>query len=170
MADEMNKTTKPTRPLVMPNRRNSKAEAWRRLGIEDPSVLNTLPGITRILAAGKQGLPHVQLALRASADPDARAFIRKYDSISRSELRYGIGSSWEAIAFAAGLDPLRLPEVAVSSLIHDEEALGQIFAAASLPRITKQTVQMALTDKGHRERKMLLSATGFLPTPRGFTS
>jgi len=65
-AEEMKKTTKATR-LVMPNRRNSKAEPWRRLGIEDPSVLDTLPRITRILAAAKHGLPHVLLALRASA-------------------------------------------------------------------------------------------------------
>ena len=168
-ADEMKKTTNPTRRIVMPNSRNSRAEAWRRLGIEDPSVLETLPRITRILAAAKQGLPHVLLALRASADPDARAFVRKYDSVSPSDRRYRIGSNWDAIAFAAGVDPLRLLEVAVSSLCRAGENVGPIIAAASHPRITKKTVQMAMTDKGHRERKMLLSATGFLPTPKDST-
>jgi len=165
----MKKTTNPTRRLVMPNSRNSRAEAWRRLGIEDPSVLNTLPRVTRILASAKQSLPRVLLALRASADPDARAFVRKYDSVSPSDRRYRIGSNWDAIAVAAGVDPRRLLEVAVSSLCRAGENVGPIVAAASHPRITHKTVQMALTDKGRRERKMLLSATGFLRTPKGFT-
>jgi hypothetical protein len=45
------------------------AAGW---GIEDPSVLITC--ITHILAAAKQGLPRVLLALRASDDPDAKSF------------------------------------------------------------------------------------------------
>jgi len=36
---KMKRTTKASRQIVMPNSRNSRAEAWRRLGIEDPSVL-----------------------------------------------------------------------------------------------------------------------------------
>jgi hypothetical protein len=67
-------------------------------GIEDPSVLITC--ITHILAAAKQGLPRVLLALRASDDPDAKAFVRKYDSVSPSDRRYRIGSNWDAIAVA----------------------------------------------------------------------
>jgi hypothetical protein len=139
------------------------------LGIEDPSVLDTLPRITRILAAGKQGLPRVLLALRASKDPSARAFVRKYDSVSPNDRRYRISSNWEAIAFAAGLDPYRLLEVSVSALARQGETIGEIISASSHPYIVEKSVNMALKDHGVTDRRNLLAARGFLPVPKGST-
>jgi hypothetical protein len=153
--------------ITVPDVRNRKAEALRRLGIDNPSVLQGLPRTTHILAEAEQGLPQVLQALSASDDVDAQAFVQKYDSISPSDMAEGI--RWEDIAFAAGITPLRLLEVSVSALVQQFGTAGQIIAATSHPLVTRKTVQMALTDKGTKERKMLLEATGFLPTPKTST-
>jgi type II secretory pathway component PulM len=56
-----------------------------------------------------------------------------------------------------------LLKVAVGALVEQFGTVGQIIAATSHPLGTKKTVQIALSDKGTRERKMLLQAQGFLP-------
>jgi hypothetical protein len=89
--------------------------------------------------------------------------VGKYDEIRPRDRRY---VRWEEIAFAAGLDPFRLLEVAVSTLVRNGETVGQIISATSHPMVVKKSVQMALTDGGFRDRHSLLSARGFLPMPR----
>jgi hypothetical protein len=130
-------------------------------------VLRTLPRITRILAEAKEGLPQALLSLRGSGDPDAKVFVHKYDSVSRSDRRYRIGSNWEAIAFAAGLDPRRLFGVAVDCLLHDEETVAQIIAATAHPLVVKRSVEHALAPGGWRDRHDLMAARGFHPGTAG---
>jgi len=153
--------------ISLPDGRNRKREALRRLGIDNPSLLQGLPRITHILAEAEQGLPQVLQALQASDDADAHAFIQRYDSVSPSDMATGI--RWEDIAFAAGIQPIQLLKVAVGALIEQFGTMGQIIAATSHPLVTKKTVRIALSDKDTRERKMLLQAQGFLPMPKSST-
>lgn len=148
----------------MPDGRSRKNEALGRVGISNPALLSGLPRITHILAKAEKGLAQVLEALRASNDPDAQAFVSKYDSLAAFDHQL-VG--WEEIAFAAGIPSYRLLEISVSALLQQFGTVGQIIAATSHPLVVEATVRRALTEKGTREREMLLQAQGFLPTPKG---
>lgn len=109
-------------------------------------------------------MPQVIEALRSNPDEDAQKFIKAYDSVSVSDMKFvGI----EEIAIACGIGIKRLGEVAFSSLLQQSQTAAAIIAATSHPEVVKKTVQVALSDRGTREREMMLIAGGTLPSPKG---
>ena len=144
--------------------RNKKQSVLRRLGIDDPRQLENVPLVTPLLANATEGLPQVLAALRSSDDPDALAFIQKYDSLSRSDLKR---VKWEAIAVASGIGSMRLLEISVSALLRQQQTIGQIISATSHAAVVKKSIAVALTDYGVKDREMMLNARGFLPVAKG---
>lgn len=147
-------------------KRNRQGEALERLGLrpKDQSALEALPLVSENLSAAEGGLPQVIRALRAMDDDDAREFFKKYDILSptdRARIRI------EFIAYAAGVTPLRLQEMAVTALTQQGETVSSVIAATSHPKIVEKSVQMALQDKGTKDREMMHQAMGFVPTPKG---
>lgn len=135
-----------------------------RIGLDSPpSVVLVTPQLAR----AEGGLPQVLEALRSSEDEDARAFVRKYDSISPTDLDR---LKWEEISVAAGVEPKRLLEISVSALFEQQQTVASIIAATAHPLVVEKTVQMAMSDGGKRDREMLHLAAGFLPTPKGATT
>lgn len=123
-----------------------------------------MPRITPMLEEAEGGLAQVIEALRASDEEDAQAFIKKYDELSDSDRdRVSI----EAIAVAAGIRVIDLLGAATKALFAQGETVAAILSSTARPQVTKKTIQMALQDKGVRDREMFHTATGFLPIPKG---
>lgn len=123
-----------------------------------------VPRITHMLEEAEGGLAQVIEALRASDEEEAIAFIRKYDELSDSDRdRVSI----EAIAVSAGVRVVDLLGTATKALFAQGETVASIVSSTARPQVTKKTIQMALQDKGVRDREMFHTATGFLPIPKG---
>lgn len=165
---KLKSTRKPGRPRSNPelvSTRNRKGEALRRLGV-DPEKLIGVPKITHILKRAEGGIPQVLEALRGSEEDAAQCFVQKYDSLSESDRSF---ISVEDVAVACGIDTATLLGVATKALFSQQQQVSAVIAATGHPLIVQKSVQMALQDKGIRDREMLHTAVGFLPTPKGAT-
>lgn len=143
--------------------RNRKTEALRRLGL-NPEQMVGVPRITFQLEHAEGGLEQVIEALRGSDETDAQAFIRKYDTCSASDLDK---LTLEEVAVAAGIRPLDLLGVATKALFQQSQTVAGVIAASAHHKVVAKNIQMALNDKGVRDREMHLTATGHLPLPKG---
>jgi hypothetical protein len=125
-----------------------------------------VPQISHILKHAERGLGQVIDALRGHDEEDAQAFIEKYDSLSASDQER---LTIEEISIAAGVKTLDLLACATKALVMESQTASAIIAATSHYKVVNKTVKMALEDGGHRDREMLHTATGFLPSPKGST-
>jgi hypothetical protein len=134
-----------------------------------------VPRISGILARASGGLPTVIAALRLCEDPQATAFLDRYDAISDSDLER---LTIEEICVAAGIATKDLLGLAVAALVEDSQSAGRIIAATYHPRVIEATARSAVTPNvsfnedgkiryhdGHADRKLFLQGTGFLPAP-----
>jgi hypothetical protein len=142
---------------------NRKSEALQRVGFTLEES-RTLPRITPVLENAERGMPQVIEALRSCPDEDAQVFIKAYDAVSASDMKF-VGV--EEIAIACGIGIKRLGEIAFSSLLQQSQTAAAIIAATSHPAVVSKTVAVALSDRGTREREMMLIAGGTLPSPKG---
>lgn len=147
-----------------PAQRDSRTEQAReRLGLQS-GQMRGVPRITHILERTPGGISTVLDALRLSTDEDTVKFLDKYDSVSDSDMER---LSIEEVCVAAGVEPKRLLELAVSSLVEDSQASGAILAAIYHPRVIEATAKEALESWGVDEKRMFLSGSGFLPSAKG---
>lgn len=130
----------------------------------DPEKMVGVPRITFQLEHAEGGIEQVIEALRGSDETDAQTFIRKYDTCSASDLEK---LTLEEIATAAGIGTIDLLGVATKALFEQSQTVAGVIAASAHPKVVAKSIQMALRDGGVREREMLHTATGFLPTPKG---
>lgn len=153
--------------LALPSgKRNRRAEALRKYEL-DPETVESLPSISHILEAAEGGLPQVIKCLRGSKDETAQAFIRAFNKLSETERRY---LTIEETCLVAEVEPFDLLATAVKALCEQEKMTGEVITATAHSRVIKKTIQMALQDKGVRDREMFHRATGFIPTPAGSTT
>lgn len=151
--------------VPFPDSRDRKTDALRRAGVKREDLIG-VPQISHILKHAEHGLAQVIDALRGYDEEDAQDFIEKYDSLSPSDrARLSI----EEICVAAGVKTLDLLGCATKALVLESQTVSSIIAATSHYRVVNKTVKMALEDGGHRDREMLHTATGFLPSPKGST-
>jgi hypothetical protein len=135
------------------------------LGLK-PEQTHGLLQITHILKQAEGGLSQVINSLRGYDEEDAQNFIEKYDSISATD-RSRV--SIEEIAIAGGVEPLDLLAAATKALVIENQTVAAIIATTSHPKVVKKTISAALQDGGHRDREMIHTALGFLPTQKGST-
>jgi len=105
-------------------------------------------------------------ALRGYDEDDAQAFIDKYDSISASDLQY---LTIEAICCAADVKTLDILGCITKALNAESQTVSSILVAIKHPKIVRETLKRAMLAEGHREKEMIHTATGFLPSPKGST-
>jgi len=102
--------------------------------------------------------------LAASDLPDARKVRDAYYAIPRYQrTRLPI----EAFCVAAGVSTLTILEILTAVIVRQGTQASQIIAAVNHPRVVEKTVEMALTDEGIEDRKVLHTHTGFLPRSSG---
>ena len=140
--------------------RSGEADCERDLKAAMEGELNVVPKLKAV--AG--GLPRVLAALRAYDDEDASAFLAVYDSRSAFDRRL---LTWEEIAVAADIGATRLYGVASEAMLAYEEDARKMMLATGVTKITRKSIQMALTDKGIDDRLAMLKAGGVIPVPKG---
>lgn len=143
--------------------RDRKTEALRRLGVTKEQMVG-VPRITYMLEKAEGGLEQVIEALRASDEEEAVAFIAQLDDLSDSDRNR---VSLEEIATAAGIRTIDLLGTATKALFQQSQTVAAIITATGHEGVVKKSLQMALQDKGVRDREMIHTATGFLPVPKG---
>jgi len=125
-----------------------------------------VPAIAHILVNAEGGLDQVVQSLRGYDDEDAQAFVRKWDSVSKSDRER---LTFEEIAVAAGVHTLELLAAATKALFLENQTISAIIATTSHPEIVRSTIKQAKEPGGHRDRQMLHDAMGFTPTREGAT-
>jgi len=151
---------------VRKTRAQFRDQAYERLGVT-PEKVAAVPQISHLLRKLDGGKSAAINLLRGSENPDARRFLEVYQDApmtSRALL------SIEAFCIAANVPTYRLMGIVVEEAIRQGTLCSALIAASYLPRVVKKAAEMALTDAGVGDRKMLLQATGFLPVPNGTTT
>jgi hypothetical protein len=103
--------------------------------------------------------------LARANDPRAERFIDAWDALDASE-QQARGSA-DAICKRVGLTPIELLRVVAETTFRFSTYTARITASLALPAIVERSVEVALTDEGVADRRMLFVHSGFLPTPKG---
>jgi hypothetical protein len=134
--------------------------AYDQLGIDPKDVPITPLVAAQMTRIGRlTGYKPALELLAQSDDPEARKVYAAYVSVSRT---YRKLISPEAYCFAAGVDPNRMLEAITVVAVRQGTRSATIVASIMNPQVVMKTVEMALQDRGFRERRILLRATGFL--------
>lgn len=107
--------------------------------------------ITDLLEQTAGGIEKVVDALRFSREPDAIAFLKNYDSLPETEREH---LSIEEICLTTGIGMPRFLQLATSSLMEVTLLFTGITLSTSLPAVVEKNIEMAMTDKGIRDRKL----------------
>jgi hypothetical protein len=135
------------------------AQARERLGIT-PEPMRGRAKIAPLLHSVEGSIPAVVEALRWSQEPEAVAFLAKYDAIPFADREY---LSIDEICVAAGVEGTKLLSVAADSMMKTAVYVAQIHCAVSLPAVARAAIERALGPKGWRDRKLLLQKIGVVP-------
>ena len=155
---------------------NVKAEGLIRLGVTwemvraAPAITQQLRMIAKTIRGGRDTKapygPGADLTtswpnyLDASDSADARKVRDAYYAIPRYQrTRLPI----EAFCVAAGVSPLTILEILTAVIVRQGVQASQVIAAVNHPRVVEKTVEMALTDEGIEDRKVLHLHSGFTP-------
>ena len=102
--------------------------------------------------------------LRGSDDEDVRKLLNVYDQVDYREKDF---LSFEEYCAAAGVDTVKMLEKLVGVTVTQSDIISGIMAAMAHPQVLQNTIDVAKQAHGHREKKMLFQASGFLPRPKG---
>jgi hypothetical protein len=163
-----------------------KCDAYTRLGVKEADVL-AAPRVTPALRQIARQLQRVAMQkdpanpnaaklaiasfpvspyyyLHATSEPDAVKVLAAYYSIP-AYLRRPLPV--EAFCLAAGVPTNRVLEIVVATATRLGAQASDLIAAVAHPRVVEKTIEMALTDDGHRDRETLHKHAAFLPRPAG---
>jgi hypothetical protein len=137
-----------------------------RLGVTEQQMKVT-PRVTPIFEECFGSVQVVINAMRFSKDGLISAFLEKYDA-------YRIGEReccpFEAFAISAGIDLEQLLSAIMVELSSYSANLVKAQAFASHPLIMQATIENAMDGiDGYSDRKLIHTALGFLPKPKGNT-
>jgi hypothetical protein len=102
--------------------------------------------------------------LRGSDDVDVQKLLEVYDKVDVREKDF---LSFEEYCAAAGVSTVKVWGKLAEVTVTQSDVTSGIMAAMAHPKVLKTTIDMAQTPGGHRERKLLHTASGFLPRPKG---
>jgi hypothetical protein len=99
------------------------------------------------------------------SDAGVARFLDAWEALGPSE-QQARGAA-DTICEQVGLAPLELLKAVADATYRSSMYVAQFKASLALPSIVERSIEVALTDKGAADRKMLLQHAGFLPTPAG---
>lgn len=102
--------------------------------------------------------------LRGSEESDAKKFMEVYDRVDPNEHDF---LEYPGFCAAAGVSGKKLFGIIAAEALADSEQQINIISATKSPSVISATLDMALTPEGHRERKIVAQASGWLPRPKG---
>jgi hypothetical protein len=148
------------------SQRDQTADALKRLKIS-PEQVAKVPQITPIFKKAEGGLKGVLDAMRFCREDETIAqFLRKYDSISgvdRERL------PWEAIAIKAKIDIQQLTGAIMFALQASSANIVRMLAWSAHPAVMQKTIDYAKLPSGEKDRSMLHTGLGWLPSAKGPT-
>jgi hypothetical protein len=103
--------------------------------------------------------------LARTSDPRAARFLDAWDALEMSE-QQSMGAA-DGICEQVGLAPLELLKLIADATYRFSIYSAQIAAAVALPSVVERSIEVALTDRGIADRKMLFQHAVFLPMPSG---
>jgi hypothetical protein len=136
-------------------------DLWTILEIT-PEQASGVPQITHILKKSKVFGELIDF-LRGSADPIAKAYLKRYDSLPARMQKL---APVEAICVAEGIDTTKFFGIIAESVLTQTRFTSQLMAAAAQPSVVEATITSALQADGDKDRKMLHQHDGFLPVPK----
>lgn len=157
---------------------NGNAAARRRLGVTLEGMKD-VPKITDRLIAGAGSVEAAIAAIAADDSEDARDFMERYRSLSKSDLER---VSVEEIFTAAGLSARRFVEMVTGALMQQSIDVTKMILSVSQPLVTKATVKAATSEQpimdaqgmvvGYtngdiKAQEIFHKITGMLPIPKG---
>jgi hypothetical protein len=157
-----------------------KSESLARLGVT-PAMILAVPQITpqlRMIARTIRGSsdsrvpygPGTDLLkswpnyLEATTDVECQRVRQVYYGLPRV---HRSGLPIEAFCVAASVSPLHVLEALTATVMRLGVQASSIIASVNHPRVVQKTIDVALTDDGHKDREMLHKHANFLPTPAG---
>ena len=143
--------------LVAKERRKKRAREGR--------VAATLQYAASRLDGGRESFL-VYARSAASAHPEIKPFLEHYDGITQYERqKYTL----DVLAQQAGISPRILIEAVAGEAFEQGVNVANLIAAHHLPEVVRESVKVAVTRKGVKDREMLMQHHGFLPVPKGTT-
>jgi hypothetical protein len=132
-----------------------------------PQLTEIMKSFASLSCRGNLNLPSLptdpMAFLHASDTEDARKIVEKYYSVPRT---YRNSLPIEAFCLAAGVSPLRVLELIVSSAMRMGVMAENMVVAMQRAKVVDKNIEMALTDGGFADRELFLKATGFIPTAK----
>ena len=102
----------------------------------------------------------------AATHPEIKPFLDHYDGISKYEKqKYTL----DVLAQQANISPRLLIEAVAGEAFEQGVNVANLIAAHHLPAVVSESVKVAVTRKGVKDREMLMQHHGFLPVPKGTT-
>jgi hypothetical protein len=99
------------------------------------------------------------------SDPRIASFVDAWDSLGPCE-QEARGTA-DTLCKQAGFTALEMLRVVAAAACQYSMCVAQLFAAGALPSAVQRSIDVALTDEGIADRRMLFQHAGFLPTPAG---
>jgi hypothetical protein len=125
------------------------------------SFENTIMLAVRYLPGGREGfLRYVDIA-RQAGDATAIQFFAVFHDLGVTEQRL---ASFDAVCLAGNIKPVELVKAIVGAIFEHNVDVGRLVAAAAQPDIVDATIRAAKRPDGYRDREMLLTASGHLPS------
>jgi hypothetical protein len=135
--------------------------------IDSPAILpfeNTLAYAFRH-AGGKETAINAARLL-VDVNIKFKRFVFAYDSASNTDKQSIV---LEDLCRAADMSPGEFLAEAIPALWNRSADIAKITAAIAHPRVVEATIDQSMSPFGTQEKKMLLEASGFLPTKSGIT-
>lgn len=142
---------------VTPGTPRQKALGILEVTEADVAALPQISHLTKVV--GKT--PVLIEYLSGSENEDARKVVLEASKLTVSALTQ---IPIEALCAAAKVSTKRLFGILSEEVMEQGERATKLLAQASHPRVVKKTIDVAMTADGTPERKMLLQASGFLPS------
>lgn len=143
----------------------NKSLLFERLEVT-PHDLKKHPVITHILIKALGNIPAAIECLRTSDQKEALELLRIWDEYTDKE---HAAIPFEAFCLSSGTPPRKMLGVIMQSVVENTQLAVELLLAVNHPDIVQKTIDLAKTDKGSEERRVILQNRGTLPTPKNNT-
>lgn len=138
-------------------------------GNKEPATRGVQPSFDGMIASacdlGIRLEDFIEMARMATMnDAGIARFLDAWDALSASE-QQARGMA-DAVCARIGLAPADLLKVVADAAVRFAISGAQLGTALALPSVVEHSIEVALTDKGIADRRMLLLHSGFLPGPK----
>lgn len=146
-----------------PQQETTLERIYRENGVT-AEMVHKQPRLSASLASMPGGWEVAVEYMRGSDETEVSKFLDIYDRLSRDEKEF---LEYEGICAAAGVSGKKLFGIIVAEAMATSEQQVAFISAIKTPDVIDATLEIAKQPGGHRERKLVAQASGWLPRPKG---